>query len=111
MFISLQPQDGPLPIVYVVKYPYKQGYNPSYYPHIETAIYRDFIGAPIDIYLKTNRWNLKITQLKRKIIFNGVINGVINPFKWPYKWVTGVITLLITSRGPPCSQAAHFCRV
>ena len=32
-----------------------------------------------------------------------------NPYKWPYKWVNGVITLLIgvitpliTSRGPPC---------
>ena len=33
-----------------------------------------------------------------------------NPYKWPYKWVTGVITLLIgvitpliTGRGPPCT--------
>ncbi len=33
------------------------------------------------------------------------------PYKWPYKWVTGVITILIgvitpliTGRGPPCSQ-------
>ena len=25
-----------------------------------------------------------------------------NPYKWPYKWVTGVITLFITGRGPPC---------
>ena len=23
-----------------------------------------------------------------------------NPFKWPYKWANGVITLLITGRGP-----------
>ena len=34
-----------------------------------------------------------------------------NPYKWPYKWVTwgitlliGVITLLIASRGPPCTK-------
>ena len=40
-----------------------------------------------------------------------VINGITtcDPYKWPYKWVTGVITqtsgmitLLITSWGPPC---------
>ena len=39
-----------------------------------------------------------------------VISRVIaNPFKWPYIWVTGVITLLtgvitpvLTGRGPPC---------
>ena len=38
-------------------------------------------------------------------------NGVkTNPYKWSYKWVTGVITrisgvitLLITGRGPPCT--------
>ena len=37
-----------------------------------------------------------------------VLDGVItfyNPYKWPYKLVTRVITLLITSRGPPCGRA------
>ena len=40
-----------------------------------------------------------------------VINEVITPIKWPYKWITGVITLLIgvvtlliTGRGPPCGK-------
>ncbi len=38
-----------------------------------------------------------------------------NPYKWPYKWVTGVITLLIgvitpliTGRGPPCVSSEFF---
>ena len=26
------------------------------------------------------------------------------PYKWPYKRVNGVITLLITGRGPPCTE-------
>ena len=32
-----------------------------------------------------------------KIVIHGVTWG---PYKWPYKWVTGVITLLVTGRGP-----------
>ena len=40
----------------------------------------------------------------------------LTPKKWPYKWVTGVITpisgvitLLITGRGPTCATRVYFC--
>ena len=31
-----------------------------------------------------------------------------NPCKWPYNWVTGVITPLVTGRGPPCTTIPWF---
>ena len=50
----------------------------------------------------------KVTRWAPTIVLNEVMGPL---FQWPYKWVTevitlliGVVTLLITGRGPPCRK-------
>ena len=47
------------------------------------------------------RWEMKAPKCPEPFVINGVTSG---PYKWPYKWVFGVITPLITGRGPPCND-------
>ena len=66
------------------------------------------------------RWAPEVTSYKQGEItpfipfyntiyrgYNSIYNWSSNPHEWHYTKVTGVITLLITSRGPPCSKPLH----